>query len=323
MKPFKQIKVFVVTAREDHPKSWIIWLLIFYPARFLLKLFFGVLKKILGFVIAVLWKIVSDPTYSGLVWALLYTLFYKVIIDSNIEGRLFLNGFQNDSIIMRNYIDWIGIVYGFLVSMIFVRVWERVDTVSRSVSKEARALTILIDRVHSMSLSSSDILVSSRDGILLRINDYINHVEETYASEHENENQRLAGDKKLEEIERVIKARIETKKKYASLDLSQSVRDVMSARDERIYVAKLHMPAAVWLLLLVSSLLWSFLFMFINFDNRWMGYILFFGVAFIVATIITTILAFNTPVRIEWNDPSSSWKTLKSKFHPATNGKIS
>lgn len=307
------IQLLFNSQKMKHPKIWGFFLLILFPLKLLLILIFYLIWKPLELVLAIFRKIITDPMYWGFIFAPLFTLLYKFLIDYSLTEWLFPNGFANDSITIQSYVEWLGILYGFLISMIFVRAWERADGVTSSLAREAQAVAILIDNVQSISAKSPIGVVASRNRIIRGIKGYVDHAENLYSIEHADVNQKLVGDKKLDEIGREIKINFESRKKYAFLKLNQNIREIIDARDERIQISKLRIPNVIWMLLLVSSFLWLILFLFIRFDNNWIGYALVFGVAFIVITTITTILVFNEPTRIEWNDPSGSWKRLKSK----------
>lgn len=259
-------------------------------------------------------RIIFNPVFWVILTSLTVATLYEVILQYDyVIVFLFPKGLNNDSQTMKEFIGWLGIPYSFLISMTFLRAWERADHVSSSLRKEAQAIATLFEVVSAISADSDNELINSKRIIVSDIKGYIKHVEDTYNTEHEDLSHKQKGDNQLEVLESSVATKFHTKPELVHLKLDQKIKDIMSARKERLLNSKERMPTIIWSLLLASSVLWLILFIFVSFDSLWLGFVLIFGTSFIVITVIVTILLFNEPTDIRWNDISKSWKKLKTK----------
>lgn len=310
----KNIVDIINNMRRKNPKLWGVIQFVLLPIKLIFATANYVIFKPLLFVISMIYKITSDPTYLGLIVAPTFTFTYKWVIDHELFVILFPpNGIHSDLEIIRNYIDWVGILYGFLVSMILVRAWDRANIVSRSLAREAKEILILIEIFESLNQKPSTQEAKSKDKIISFLKDYVERTEKLYNSEYMNADQKLEGDKKLFQVRIETKRIFEAKAKYSNVGFEQAFQRIIEAREQRIENAQLRYPVVIWVLLLASSLLWLALFTFMTFATASIGYFFFFCVSFIVGTIIGIILVFNEPTQINWNDLSGSWKKLKLK----------
>lgn len=254
--------------------------------------------------------VVNAPIFAGITFSLLITLLYKLTLDLNLMKIL---GLENDITTMQGFIEWLGIPYSFIISMIFVRAWERADSIGNSIMKETHAISVFFDKICSIPIDSSPEVLAAKSKFISNIYDYMKFVDDNYSIEHKNPDRKVKGDEKLIEIKQEVKLRFETKAENLHLQLIQSIDDVMSARSDRLLNSNLRVQSSVWMLLLVSSLLWLAPFIFIVFHNLWLGYLLFGSITFIVVMTLITIYFFNRPTHILWNDTSKSWEALRTK----------
>lgn len=271
--------------------------------------FFRRLGKSIKEIIA---AIIYNPVTWSITFSLTIALLYKLVLQYHIINFILpqrmIDGFPT----VQQFINWLGIPYSFLISMALLRAWERADEISNLLRNEAHSIAVLVDSIQ-MTIENSDIKTTDRkQKLLLSIEDYVNHVENAYDSEYEDLFFKNQGDKLLKKIEFVYRELSELESSATKSD--QKLLDVIVARKERIGEAKGRMPAIFWSLLMSTSILWLFLFLSVSFDDPWLGFVLIFGVTFIVSTIIITILLFNEPTSIQWNDISESWKRLRAKI---------
>ena len=78
-----------------------------------------------------------------------------------------------------NFIEWFGILYGILLPLILVRVWEQLDDIDREFDKEADAVRLLYEDISYLPASTKPF--AKKTALLLR--KYVAHVIENYRYE--------------------------------------------------------------------------------------------------------------------------------------------
>lgn len=96
--------------------------------------------------------------------------------------RLFdikLASFADGSGFLSNFIEWFGVIYGLLLPLIMVRVWEQLDSIDREFDREADAVKALYEDIFFLGGKCAEI--GKEIAPLLR--GYVDHVIKQYSQE--------------------------------------------------------------------------------------------------------------------------------------------
>jgi hypothetical protein len=297
---------------SEHPKilfysfsnlqNIIAWLSIFVFCVFALTPLISLHLENLRLVsISLLYKI-GHPVIYSIPLTIIFTIIY-VKVSPLIQKLI-----ATDSTVIQGFIEWVGIPYSFLASMILVRSWERVEFSSDVLAKESSAISDLLDRIDLIKSSQ----ISQKINGLIR--EYVEHVDNYYQTEHNESSQEAIGNSKAKAIQQEAHQVMLKYPNLTYLNLTQKVDGILDARKKRLLNSKNHLPTPVSVLLFLSSILWLCLFLTINLKNSLLAMIIVSNLTFIVISIMITVVYFYEPVNIKWNDVYGSWVKLKMRM---------
>lgn len=231
--------------------------------------------------------------------SIVYWLGYKSFFDS-------LNIFSTSvsATFFENFIEWFGILYGFLMPLILVRVWEQFDEIEREFDKEADAVKILTENLRLLHSTNSK-HVETIIEILVR---YIEHVREKYKFEASDRAVRSIGDKILREIRINFKDLIHPekgkRKEPDSLiaELIKQLDNIIDVRGDRISLSNERLFDVLRTISLVTSIMFLVPFYFVGFapGTGLLENSLIFGVTILVILIYIILDDLDDPFGGIW-----------------------
>ncbi len=234
--------------------------------------------------------------------ALITTFILSKFVDISVHDRTFLG----------NFIEWFGVLYGFLLPLILVRVWEQFDDIDHEFDSEVDAITILTEDL--MLIKGH---LGFRIGVLCILLYYVKHVRYYYPVESN------VGERKLKEKGNYLLRLI--RKRYAKLiydsspthppeslmtELLRQINSIIDIRGDRISKTKERLFETLRWLAYITSLAWLLPFYYVNFELGVPGYILIFVVTFLIIVIITIIEDLDEPYSGVWAIDITSWENL-------------
>ena len=259
----------------------------------------------------------SNPLFVGGSFALLITylhfyylpLLVKLIPQSDIDH-------------IKNFIEWFGVPYGLFIALVLVNLWTQHDTVDREFDAEADAVSALQHTTLMIKKDPSPFY--PKTVILSKIDEYVDHVKQRYLVEYKRQYTQIrnTGDTLIEEIREAVGMLVHTDEEDAIkselLELTNQMRDI---RGDRLAHARQRMRTTVWVLSVVSSVLWLMPFYGLAFSNDYVAIVLQGGVTFVVIAILAVIRDLNNPFTGTWRVDLTSWEELETRLAKRKQGK--
>jgi len=219
-----------------------------------------------------------------------------------------------------DFIEWFGLLYGVLVSLMLLKVWEQLDAIDREFDKEVNKARILYKDLSYLSGMSGPI---SKIGVeitkVLRV--YVVHVINNYKSEIKQSDDvaKITGDKILEELRGKFKRLINFKTKQTSApeifveELFERLNELVDTRGYRISLVSQRVFENLYGILLVTSIVFLIPFYFAGFTSS-SGYILdtalVISVTFLVIYVYMIIEDLDDPFDGPKSISDESWRLL-------------
>lgn len=270
-------------------------------------------------------------------------LFAKVLeIAFQIYGREFTTqSIAGGGSFVSNFIEWFGVVYGLLLPLILVRVWEQLHQIDREFDREADAVKLLFEDIFYLQGKSADlgrqIVHSLREYVVHIINNYrdeikqdnnirLIHIIQKYLNKiikidneiEASDERRTAGDAILNNIRRQCKTIIlstETATKGPNpfaAEIFKRLYDIMDIRGDRIGFASQRLFQSLRIVALITSITFLLPFYFVGFtpDTPPLDNILIVCVTVLVIFIYLIIEDFDEPFGGTWRINDDSWRRL-------------
>lgn len=220
---------------------------------------------------------------------------------------------------MNNFIQWFGVLYGFLLLLLLVRVWEQFDKIDREFDREAETIKILYDDVWF----SQSINPPFKTKILNLLLDYVGHVKVHYPDESEaNSYDKEAGDSILRETRGVFHELIdswltmENDREALSSELLDKLNDAVEVRGNRISLCNQRIFESLRFVAMVISLVFALPFYFVRASLQ-LGFLdtaLVSGVYFLVIFLLVTIEDLDEPYFGSFRISKKQWLDLHGEI---------
>lgn len=217
---------------------------------------------------------------------------------------------------ISNFIEWFGVLYGILLPLILVRVWEQLDDIDREFDREADTVRILYE--DTFFLRRKDIKFGKEISNLLQ--EYVRHVRKNYKNEvNKSGTERVEGDQILERIrgqyqELIYSDMLEQKvSKFLVPELINRLNDLIDIRGDRIGLSSQRLFESLRIVALITSILFVLPFYFVSFSLSagLLDNILSLGVTLLVIFIYVTIDDLDEPFGGSWRVSDDSWRRIR------------
>lgn len=228
---------------------------------------------------------------------------------------------SNDLLIIQSFIEWFGTAYSLFLALVLVNVWNQFNTIDREFDREVDALTTLYQTANyaqTLNNNRENDLIKIRNSLFEEIEKYLRHVIINYQNEHIIIQQRRKGEEILENIGSSISSLSSEGIIIDPLctELFRSLNEARDGRGDRISYSKQHIPQTVWLVAIISSLVWLLPFFALNIENLFVKGFLVSGVAFVIVIFLIIIYDFDGPFDGTWKVSIDSWKDFLEVFDP-------
>lgn len=219
---------------------------------------------------------------------------------------------------VENFIGWFSVLYGILLPLILIKVWEQLNAIDREFSREGAAVRTLYKS--AFYLQGKRAIFGRHIAQLLR--DYVLHVIANYSHEVKGSGAAriMAGDMLLEQIEgqfqdMVNSTKIEPKEKESeiiSLELIHKLNEIIDIRGNRIARSNRRLFDTLRPVALIASILFILPFYFVGFSGPTglLDVILIIGITFLVIFIYMIIEDLDEPFAGTWKITDEFWRRV-------------
>jgi hypothetical protein len=226
-----------------------------------------------------------------------------------------------DKLLVLNFVEWFGVLYGFLLPTILVRVWEQFDEIDNVFDKEADAIEMLLG---DLPLLHTENIRFSLD-VLKLFREYVQSVFGFLNGDIEKELEVSKGNQILYEVRKyyLTMFRQDSKKQIENnvimTELLTQLNNIIDCRGDRISLSTQRLFESLNFIAIVTSIVWLVPFYFLYFQNPLtgaalklgiFGWLLVIAVTFLVIIILTIIDDLDDPFGGYWRVNSQSWKDL-------------
>jgi hypothetical protein len=229
-----------------------------------------------------------------------------------------------------NFIEWFGVVYGFLLPIILVRVWEQFDRLEREFDREADALKILYEDMQLLGEEYTNLKIT----IFKKMIEYINFIKSNYTFEHEiwADEIRKIGNDILRQIrisyDKLTHQQHELEGESNPLltELLQQLNNIIDTRGDRISLARQRLFQSLRFVSILTSLIWLIPYYFIKFNigtaeepilvrPELFGNILIVALTLLIVVILSVIEDLDEPFGGTWKISMESWDQLLAELN--------
>jgi len=246
--------------------------------------------------------------------------FYPVVVKS-IPILKDMEFFPKSSeVFVGNFIEWFGVLYGFLLPLIMVRAWEQFDSIDREFDREADTIKILFEDIQLFRKEE----IVLKTNILGSLHSYVSHVIENYAKEAETDSlERGKGDSLLKEIrteyyDLIQSGVIERKEgEILTTEILHQLNEAIDVRGDRISLSNQRLFESLRIVSLLASIIFAIPFYFVEFHQEAFGFldsILAFSVVFMIIFILTTIEELDDPFTGNLRININPWINLRNEI---------
>ncbi|MCI0555177.1 MAG: DUF4239 domain-containing protein, partial [Anaerolineae bacterium] len=253
-------------------------------------------------------QIIENPIFVGLALSLFAVPFYAYLRTSFFHTLSF-----NDYDVIQSFILWFGIPYGLLIALVLINTWTQFDAVDREFSKEADTIIGFLDTLDFIQIKNKRL----KQKILVILHEYIDHVRDNFQVEYYKRDISKRGELILESLQVVLVKIILGNKKEAVFfgdKLFYSYKELTDARKSRVSISRSRMPSAIWMLTLLSSILWLIPFYGLRIDNQIIGLTFTGGVTFVIISLLIIIRDLDDPFAGTWRISTDDFDELKSRI---------
>lgn len=240
-------------------------------------------------------------------------------IDGTTTNGRFLS--SADKQLAISFVEWFGVLYGFLLPTILVRVWEQFDEIDNVLDREADAVEILVGDLQFLDEQYDDF----KKKVLCSLEKYSSNVVRFVNREITTECEKQEGDVILKEIRAhymdVFRKRgTRTDESNVLKDeLLTQLNNIIDYRGDRISLSTQRLFESLNFIAVVTSIIWLVPFYFLYFQNPqtgeelhlgMFGWLLVIFVTFLIIIILSIIDDLDKPFDGFWRVNISSWDDL-------------
>lgn len=227
---------------------------------------------------------------------------------------------------VESFIEWFGVLYGILLPLILVRVWEQLDNIDREFDREADTVKILYKDISLLDEKHADIVkkITSyiRDYVLHVLENYPNEIKKTGDKGRSSNKERKSGDGILERIREQFRELIHVDKlqtsetEYLIPELFKKLNDIVDIRGDRIALASQRLFESLRVVALITSIIFVIPFYFVSFlpSSGLLDNLLTIGITLLVIFIYLLVEDFDEPFGGVWKIDNESWKRISEEM---------
>lgn len=213
---------------------------------------------------------------------------------------------DEDASIIGNFIEWFGVLYGVLLALVVVEVWQKQSLVNNEIDREADALVLLLKTMRFLDDNNKIEEVTKR---IAEYTDIIFKFKNTYDFETSE-----ASDK-LDEIHKEVGSILKSDRcpLPLSIQIMYHINDAIDTRGDWIAHAKDRMPKTLRILIFFTSIFWVLGFFGLNIKSDTLALMLCGAATFTVLSILFIIIDLDDPKGGVWGAKFDSFEVLKKE----------
>jgi len=213
---------------------------------------------------------------------------------------------KEDASIIGSFIEWFGVLYGVLLALVVVEVWQRYSLLNNEIDREADALVLLLKTIRFLDDENKIKQIAGR------IVDYCNIIlqfKNTYAFESSG------ASNKLDDIHNAVGEMLKSKKIPIafSMQILHNINDAIDIRGDWVAHTKDRMPKTLRFLIFFTSIVWILGFFGLNIKSDVLALMLCGAATFTVSTILFIITDLDDPKGGVWTAQFDSFEVLKEE----------
>ncbi len=254
-----------------------------------------------------------------IIWIISILLIIQALVDGNDTNGRFLS--SADKQLALSFIEWFGVVYGFLLPTILVRVWEQFDEIDNVLDREADAVKSLVGDLMLLDEQYEDFRDHVLDSLLRYSENVIEFVNKKISDIQEKESgEKILKDIRGDYINIFRKGSGEAQASEILQDeLLTQLNNLIDYRGDRISLSTQRLFESLNFIAVVTSILWLVPFYFLYFQNPltgeelhlgFFGWLLVICVTFLIIIILSIIDDLDQPFDGHWMVDIKSWEDL-------------
>lgn len=246
---------------------------------------------------------IENPITESIAFALTVIAIFLYLVSPHLSE---LNLQEGDLANFGNFIEWFGVPYGLLITLVLVNVWTQFETTNREFDREADGVFALFNTYSLIS----DIRTKKLVNTILYY--YVKHTRNQYSEEYKNNTLKHIGEKRLIWVRQLTgNLLLQTDKNDILVaELFRLVNKVIDDRGDRLSFSKQRMPKPVLILSLISSILWLMPFFTLSFSDTFIQILYLGGTTFVVTSLLLIIVDLDDPFYGTWRINHDSWDEL-------------
>lgn len=226
--------------------------------------------------------------------------------------------YSTDTTFFGSFIEWFGVLYGFLLPLILVRVWEQFDSIDREFDREADAVNILNENLNLMHKTNEPLRIETSQ----LLQDYADHVIKYHNEEINDKEIRKMGNAILKQVREKFKHLLHTEDKNSRepdaliSELIKNLDDIIDIRGDRIALSNQRLFEVLRTIALITSIIFLLPFYYVSFtaESGVLNNMLVFGVTLLVILIYIIIDDLDEPFTGIWHIGTESWVRVKNSL---------
>jgi hypothetical protein len=216
---------------------------------------------------------------------------------------------------MTSFIEWFGVLYGFLVPLILVRVWEQFDNIDREFDREVDTVKMLYEDLQILGRGNKKL----GDEIKGLLQQYVEHVIAKHPLESDKKSEeRIAGDAILRQVRKKYSDLIHVagKKEKESIplitEMISQLNDLIDIRGDRIGLTNQRLFESLRIVALITTTIFLLPFYFAGFtvSSGILDNLLVFFVTLLVLFIYVILEDLDEPFSGIWSVDKDAWERL-------------
>jgi len=226
---------------------------------------------------------------------------------------------SKDLVFVNSFIEWFGVLYGFLLPLVLVRVWEEFDKIDNTFDTEADTIKILVEDILLLHQEYKSFKLE----VLRLLYQYVNHVNNFYRAEGDDKSTRRNGDRILQKIRgkyiSLLHAENKDVKESDALisELLNNLNEIIDIRGDRLALSTKRLFESLKFIAIATSVVWVVPFYFIMQSGVGVfSRLLIICVIYLVVNILAIIEDLDNPFDGQWKIDQDSWEELLSELSP-------
>lgn len=218
---------------------------------------------------------------------------------------------QGDATIIGSFIEWFGVLYGVMLALVVIEVWQHYSLINNEVDREADALTLLVKTARYLDDQNAVAELTRR------VHDYAEAVlreNSGNARPHQADtNTQPDTDTTLNAIHAQVGAivRANDHRDLLVAEMLHQFNDAFDARGDRLSYIRERLPKTLWLIVVFTSVVWLLGFFGLRIDSTNLALTMCGVTTFTISALLFIVADLNNPETGTWHTTFESFVALR------------